>query len=283
VCAQPHITPDANVLAWNGEVFDGLHVEVDDADTRVVGALLDGATTGTDVASLLSRVHGPFAFIFISRRTNTILYGRDPFGRRSLLCGTQQTDTHTVVVITSVAPVAAVEPLIEWREVDVGGVYSLSLDTLQTELFPWPLNRLRLERPLSALYCAVPELVLPESECAEPAAALELRLRSSVERRVLMLTRDHEDKIADASMGVLFSGGLDSVVLAALAQFCVPPPEPIELINVMFETSGPSPDRLAAVCALLELQVWCVSFSSCAHSRLGAGAVSFPRMAAGTC
>ena len=38
-----------------------------------------------------------------------------------------------------------------------------------------------------------------------------------------------------AKLAVLFSGGVDSAVLAALADMCLPPDEPIDLLNVAFE------------------------------------------------
>jgi hypothetical protein len=70
----------------------------------------------------------------------------------------------------------------------------------------------------------------------------------------------------------LFSGGIDSVLLAALLHASLPPAmarDAIDLINVTFEgddgsgsggtgggkSLGPSPDRLAAVAALGELKV----------------------------
>eukprot|EP00978_Attheya_sp_CCMP212_P003101 scaffold6361_cov50-Attheya_sp.AAC.1 len=68
-------------------------------------------------------------------------------------------------------------------------------------------------------------------------------------------------KVVEASVGVLFSGGLDSVVLAALAHRHVPMDEPIDLINVAFSSNSShietheSPDRLAAVQSWVELQI----------------------------
>lgn len=66
----------------------------------------------------------------------------------------------------------------------------------------------------------------------------------------------------DASVAVLFSGGIDSVVLAALCHRHVPHNQPIDLINVSFyndKTNGGnnnipnSPDRLAAILSYDEM------------------------------
>ncbi len=54
---------------------------------------------------------------------------------------------------------------------------------------------------------------------------------------------------------VLFSGGVDSVLVAALTHRSLPPGLPIDLCNVCFD-AGRSPDRVAARAALQELAVW---------------------------
>ncbi|KAL6765873.1 asparagine synthase-domain-containing protein [Haematococcus lacustris] len=51
---------------------------------------------------------------------------------------------------------------------------------------------------------------------------------------------------------ILFSGGVDSSLLAALAHACLPLEQPIELCNICFN-AGRSPDRQAAHSALQEL------------------------------
>jgi asparagine synthetase B (glutamine-hydrolysing) len=51
----------------------------------------------------------------------------------------------------------------------------------------------------------------------------------------------------------MFSGGLDSIVIAALCHYHVPPHEPIDLLNVCFDASKRSPDRISGRNGLLEL------------------------------
>jgi hypothetical protein len=43
------------------------------------------------------------------------------------------------------------------------------------------------------------------------------------------------DDFPSCSVGVLFSGGIDSVLLSAVLHTCLPPDEPIDLINVTFD------------------------------------------------
>lgn len=61
--------------------------------------------------------------------------------------------------------------------------------------------------------------------------------------------------ISTAAVAVLFSGGLDSMVLAALAHYHCPPGECIDLINVCFDKGHRSPDRQAASAGLQELRL----------------------------
>ena len=57
-----------------------------------------------------------------------------------------------------------------------------------------------------------------------------------------------------ARIGVLFSGGVDCTVLAALVNRYVPPDEPIDLLNVAFGSFEKTPDRIAAIASFRDLQ-----------------------------
>ena len=89
-----------------------------------------------------------------------------------------------------------------------------------------------------------------------------------------------------AAVAVLFSGGLDSMVLARLAHEHVrPPTATIDLINVCFAGgggSGASPDRLAAIAGWRELRAACPGRPFqliCVDEDHAAAAASFPLLA----
>jgi len=64
---------------------------------------------------------------------------------------------------------------------------------------------------------------------------------------------DARDQETGAAVCVLFSGGIDSTVLAALAHAHVPEEDPIDLVNVCFDPCE-APDRYTAIDSLRELR-----------------------------
>ena len=95
----------------------------------------------------------------------------------------------------------------------------------------------------------------------EETEELLLRLEVAVARRVgshsYHCNECQKDvKCAKAHVAVMFSGGIDSMMLAYLTDKVVPRNEPIDLLNVAFQTSGDNynvPDRVTGRQALAEL------------------------------
>ena len=160
---------------------------------------------------------------------------------------------------------------------------------------PWGPSRIKLSRICSSasggrLYRSKIEEGLSSDEIFASSSALLLAaLLTSVRCRVASVGFTHptvlETTVEAAAyyrkcrVGVLFSGGIDSVVLAALLHRCMDDAdEPIDLLNVAFTGAGdadgddqngdahtrtadikskletPAPDRLAAISALQELK-----------------------------
>ena len=98
----------------------------------------------------------------------------------------------------------------------------------------------------------------------DSAQRLFALLSESVRRRVQDIRSSTPSVDPDARLGILFSGGLDCTVLAALAHAHLPPEFPIELINVCFDQQSGflSPDRKSAIrshadlCSTFPTRVW---------------------------
>ena len=197
-----------------------------------------------------------------------------------------------------------------WEEVPVAGLYGVSIPevvvgrnekSLQPtgvigatsavafrEYFaPWPVSRIKLSRIVrnaprdreskgqpSGCFLASSELLLEALLKAVRCRVASIGFKATVSDGVTL---------SGCRVGVLFSGGIDSVVLAALLHLCSDPDEPIDLLNVAFtgaddgpsnklqstfskdsssngaqhrvsKSEPPAPDRLAAISALFELK-----------------------------
>lgn len=160
----------------------------------------------------------------------------------------------------------------KWEEIPPGIVYRLNLSNgEETSLsIPRIVNRdipgmlkmvSQIQTPLiqNDTTSKLSKESTPENDAAK--GLLEL-LDRAVKRRVMKAPLPKSQSTDDASVAVLFSGGIDSVVLAALSHRHVPSNQPIDLVNVSFYANAAiagssatpkSPDRLAAILSYQEL------------------------------
>lgn len=302
---QPVVDSDGNALLWNGEVFGGL--EFVGSDTLCISGEFQRlfSTCGVgdrsvdvDIIALMSAItvmlsviHGPYAFIFYAKSLDMLFFGRDPFGRRSLLLG-KHSASGEVTGIISVAPSMWLPGVaesksetgaegsssscrLEYEEVNIQGIYCLRLpqgpDEQQTVLrHAWPSSRVKLQRQLVSRPHACVDGTGPELESSQQfLAVLKQSVRCRLEKLAMGAPVPGSNNVF--SVGVLFSGGIDSVILAVLLHLCVEEIEQrmetqgtscrfaIDLLNVSFYTKqaaavAPSPDRIAAVVAYGELR-----------------------------
>ncbi|CAK9224092.1 unnamed protein product [Sphagnum troendelagicum] len=101
----------------------------------------------------------------------------------------------------------------------------------------------------------------------DPVPTILGKLRQAVKNRTTDIRMDsklhastndlsHESAVESdlvTPVAVLFSGGLDSMILAALADEYIDPNYGIDLLNVSFEGAS-APDRISAISGLIELQ-----------------------------
>ena len=249
-------------LCWNGEIyqymsspsqdFSLLEIPSDQSDTEIVAQLLSEAiqsysdekssseSTVEAVAAAMSRIwNGEFAFCFLTE--NALYYGRDRLGRRSLL--TCQGDDG-VWKLSSVAT----SPTEAWIELPPGRIYEYNLTNRTIQSLPLPTRTLSpslFKNDVSANNFPKPSDV--SDSMWKASIQLEHFLRRAVHRR--LVSCHGKDPI-----GVMFSGGLDSVVLAAMAASLLQPGQTLELYNVGFG-SGLAADRQAGLVCYQELQM----------------------------
>eukprot|EP01134_Creolimax_fragrantissima_P006594 CFRG6594T1 len=257
-----------NLLLWNGEVFGGKATPpITENDTAHLMSLLE---SNTNIETTIRTVQGPFSFVYLDSQAQKLWIGRDCFGRRSLLIRkTVGDDGSPVLYVTSTSATAT----------DINGVnptYS-GVQTHEHSLTPNPkderkdnyfivyvtLHHSSFERstwesmavhPTSAFNLTLPtprelvsvtvpnEQVLSEwhTKATEEAPRFIAHMSEAIRRRVISVPSDQPNVM------ILFSGGVDSMIMAFLSDRHIPKDSSIDLVNVAFEnprikTSSASP------------------------------------------
>jgi hypothetical protein len=220
--------------------------------------------------AIMSRLNGPFSFILYDQTTRCLWFGRDAVGRRSLLARTVMHHGCATFCATSVAPPQSFDTTCDVHAVDGEGAAeatncsdesdcpqeqestptpALCNDSGWVEVAPSGMWLLHLEQHLQC--AAIPHAILfpwtASPSCALPFAtdsvalcadAVLSCLESSVRTRALAHS-------GSCGIGILFSGGLDCMIIAALAARCVAANSVIDLFNVAFDAAE-APDRESA-------------------------------------
>ncbi|KAF9916373.1 hypothetical protein BX616_003924 [Lobosporangium transversale] len=272
VTRQPHVSKTGNILLWNGEIFDGIFVDHHENDGEVLMTKLEAFSQTDNVQShtnrilqVMASIEGPYAFVYFHALTRTIHFGRDCLGRRSLLWHKRNNEGSNIdlpFILTSVGYSSFRKDLMLMEEVPADGIYRLALEAqskMSLTRYPWasatsiqpipnePLpfgkvndhiptvNELAEPFPKDIKFDqAHPEVVPFVTEDMRRAISdmIEI-LGDSVRRRVQDIPRTGQ--LHEARVGILFSGGLDCLCLAALADRFLPQDEAIDLLNVGFE------------------------------------------------
>lgn len=314
---QPLVDASRNVLVYNGEIFGGLHLASDCNDTeflmRTLGECCSCGSCATgccvkcgksSVVDVLSAIKGPWAIIYWQDSSRTLWFGRDAFGRRSLLVHWPTEDDSTFM-LSSVSPVSPVQQasdyeapngigcLSYWEELPCG-IYSVHVDasnssgylvgevkiheytnSMLNELIKWERISVepsskdlhifchKLSREQRAMHLASSEALPNETGSIQPAIPMPAyillnALKESVLRRTSLYTIYQAVipgimKEKFVPVAILFSGGLDSMILAALLDKCLDPSYEIDLLNVSFDGQL-APDRKSAKAGLNELR-----------------------------
>lgn len=286
---QPVQDDAGNIFQWNGEIFGGLPVSPEENDTSAFSRRLSSCSSPSEILSVLTTIQGPWAFVYYQKAGHYLWFGRDFFGRRSLLW---KFDVEfNTLTLSSVASLTSDPDRAPWLEVPALGVFRVDLKSFGTDVvidvFPWAhgqkdlfsncsetllssipsgctavMNQsgLVIASPVSPLNTATPDIVketeatLHSHPCPNDLEQLLLSksqtdavkrlidvLSEAVRRRVqsLPLQGDLPPAWSRANVAILFSGGVDSMILAALADRHIPAHEPIDLLNVAFKLQEP--------------------------------------------
>ncbi|KAH0351186.1 hypothetical protein KCU83_g4474, partial [Aureobasidium melanogenum] len=237
--------PDA-FLCWNGEAWKHDAFPVSGNDSEVVFANISSllkaedfdapASTSKVVQHALNLITGPYAFAYYDPRSDTLFFGRDPLGRRSLMHRIDDNGNFLLSTISGSQDQG-------WEEVEADGIYSLNLKSFYASIE-------KKERciPIRLPYASSPNTVIstpsplespasPLSTSSPAVAKIEALLRDSLHLRISNIPACSQSLSShpSASLAVLFSGGLDCTLLARLSHEILDPAQPIDLLNVAFE------------------------------------------------
>ncbi|QLL34670.1 hypothetical protein HG536_0H00450 [Torulaspora globosa] len=219
------------ILQFNGELYNA---EVQNNDTQfIVSKLL---APEADVYQIVQSLQGEFSYTIYDLKKHKFFFGRDNVGKRSL--GYRLCRESGELYVSSVS--GAIDGFVDCA---AGAIYvydpaTKSLDHSFELTSPYTVSP-AVDHELTGLDCAVTQLY----------DVLDLAVR----KRVRSI---HPIHIENSPIGILFSGGLDCTVIAALVcrqlQQCSMTRKVVELINVGFENPrtgimpADTPDRKLA-------------------------------------
>ena len=194
---QPVVSSEGSILVWNGELLN--HSEFEESNTMQNDTLLIAQLLScSPPCNILDHAKGPFSFIYLDTSKNLLWFGKDKFGRRSLLLRFVEPSK---VVLSSVG--------LPGVEVPAGkGIYSINLLSGLVAFHPWQSTAAHLSTRfmLNDHTNLIGSVFRDFSPCDE---LYEIMLAST--RRHFMSVR------VTAPLGILFSGGVDSVIITCIA------------------------------------------------------------------
>lgn len=290
--SQP-LESEKSVFVYNGDIFGGTVIEQktieSDGDTACLWRSLE--LVG-NIIEFLAKLEGPYSFIFLNKDEKQLYFARDPYGRRSLLLGN---DDSGIITLCSVAKRTKDFKFIE---VPTIGVFCYDLTKQNLKLLPWPEKNKNFNIKLEELekfvhlkievlstshegYCEkfhsptslqIKQLDLAETNIFEKLLAdsnwlknvthLKDLLETAIEKRIATQPQFcsacllKQTVCNHALTGVLFSGGLDCAILSLLADKYTKKHRPIDLLNVAFNKANDykTPDRQTGLQTLEELK-----------------------------
>ena len=130
IALQP-IVWEGNVLCFNGEIY---FKEYDESDSVWLMKRLSELKSPQERVEMLDELEGEWSLVFFSATDETVLYGRDRFGRRGLLEGRRNFDDNNIAYLSSLAWDSL---NISWTEIRVSNMFCMN----QTGTVIVPIDR----------------------------------------------------------------------------------------------------------------------------------------------
>ncbi|RWS26811.1 asparagine synthetase domain-containing protein 1-like protein [Leptotrombidium deliense] len=275
ISEQPFEDEFGNLLLWNGEIFTGFdELQLHSNDTVLLSQKLSSCKLDFEIVNCFSRIRGPHSFVYWQKSAKKLWFGRDFFGRRSL-CWNKDEHSH---IFTVASVVGFSDDCDQWCEIPTSGIYSIDFKTdfnFNPSLFKWTslvtndreTNDLCVPAPINTPLNTNITNTETADHISESDAVVEqflsvlneaVRIRVQLQNNVCsncVKVKELANSCNHSVVAVLFSGGLDSTLLAFLANTHIPENIPIDLINVAFDEKAA--DRLTAISALSELKNLC--------------------------
>ena len=280
--SSPQVQPfieNGNILLYNGDLFNA-YVPPEISDTEYLSNLLSNAKSEQEVIDILARLEGPAAYVFYHKNLNQVWFGRDILGRHSLLIDLKSCHC----ILTSVALQNS-----NFVEVDALGIFELALgQSTSLTLSSWlewkstenanlPIDQYNVSissplRALTEVKCdnanSIADFIKVEKANLDQFEAILLQAvgeRIEAQPQTCKNCCLQTKECSHCKLAILFSGGLDSSVLALLAAKYYESKNEnvtIDLINVAFQQPDNGyevPDRITALQAYTELKTVCPS------------------------
>ncbi|EGF97459.1 uncharacterized protein MELLADRAFT_85339 [Melampsora larici-populina 98AG31] len=239
VTVQPMKGQTGSIFLWNGEIFEGLSVDASMNDGEILFEKLECRDRNVNVPEVLQNIEGPYAFVYYDAARNQLWYGRDPLGRRSLMIAQSDIAGDPIVIASHLNG----QDLPGSLEVLAESIFLVELSTKLDSLEIIPVAR-QIPKPILCRNAPADQDRISLSNLTKDTLPLSMvdackafkeSLGDAVRRRVASISQIYRNYDTEASVSVLFSGGLDCTTLALLAHQHIPPHESIDLINVAFE------------------------------------------------
>ncbi|XP_042210769.1 asparagine synthetase domain-containing protein 1-like [Homarus americanus] len=271
--SQPLIDQNGNILLWNGDILAGFEIPRDQSDTEYLSDEL-ATKEEREILSFLGVIKGPWSLIYFQKKTKRLYFGRDIFGRHSLLWQLPS-EAFLMFMISSVCRQNECV-----KEIPALGLFYI--DFFETNLkvqftvhlIPWshaaeeslmcldPVIKVKEHKIISCIrntldMCIPSDTILedikslPSTLDGENTKILHLAFKSDIENLLKVLTNsiqrrvdksplkcrnctDSQVRCDHSRIAVLFSGGLDSAMIALLLDSCLMESESVDLLNVAF-------------------------------------------------